>query len=309
MKGAVAVGNMLGVVCVLLLVQSQSLLAQEGAATQPTKTIVGDLLDVDRDFYIVRGERGEIQIEATHKTDITEEFQYGDRIKALVLMNNKALKIERAGPDDVAGVTENVPVTAQTPESQQDAQGEAPAPSAQPQQPESKTIVGDLLDVDRDFYIVRGERGEIQIEATHKTEITEEFQYGDRIKALVLMNNKALKIERAGPDDVTGVVEHSASSSPGVDQGPATAAGKPGGDGGTQAADASDGSQGDDPKVVEGQVLMVDGDFYVLRGERGEIRVERTPKTKITEEFKFGDFIKATVKPNDQALSIERLTP
>ena len=76
--------------------------------------------------------------------------------------------------------------------------------SAQPKQPESKTIVGDLLDVDRDFYIVRGERGEIQIEATHKTEITEEFGYGDRIKALVLMNNKALKIERAGPDDVAG---------------------------------------------------------------------------------------------------------
>ena len=63
--------------------------------------------------------------------------------------------------------------------------------------------MADLLDVDRDFYIVRGELGEIQIEATHKTEITEEFQYGDRIKALVLMNDKALKIERAGPDDVT----------------------------------------------------------------------------------------------------------
>ena len=98
MKGSVAVVKLLGAVCVLLLVQGQSLLAQEGASTQPTKTIVGDLLDVDRDFYIVRGERGEIQIEATYKTEITEEFGYGDRIKALVLMNNKALKIERAGP-------------------------------------------------------------------------------------------------------------------------------------------------------------------------------------------------------------------
>ena len=170
-----------------------------------SKTIVADLLDVDRDFYIVRGERGEIQIEATHKTEITEEFGYGDRIKALVLMNNKALKIERAGPDDVAGVTENVLAPAPAPEPEQAAKGEAPAPVAQPKQPESKTIVADLLDVDRDFYIVRGERGEIQIEATHKTEITEEFGYGDRIKAKVLMNNKALKIERAGPDDEPGV--------------------------------------------------------------------------------------------------------
>ena len=120
-------------------------------------------------------------------------------------MNNKALKIERAGPDDVPGVTENVPVTAQAPEAQQGGKEQAPAPPPQPQQPESKTIIGDLLDVDRDFYIVRGERGEIQIEATGKTEITEEFGYGDRIKAKVLMNNKALKIERAGPDDESGV--------------------------------------------------------------------------------------------------------
>ena len=74
MKGSVAVVKMLSVVCVLLLAQGQSLFAQDGASTQLTKTIVGDLLDVDRDFYIVRGELGEIQIEATHKTEITEEL-------------------------------------------------------------------------------------------------------------------------------------------------------------------------------------------------------------------------------------------
>ena len=295
MKGAVAVVKMLSAVCVLLLVHGQSVLAQKGASTEPTKTIVADLLDIDRDLYIVRGERGEIQIEATYKTEVTEEFEYGDRIKALVLMNNKALKIERAGPDDVPGVVENKAATAKAPVLPKEG-GDKAAASAPPQQPDRKTIVGDLLDVDRDLYIVRGERGEIQIEATYKTEITEEFQYGDRIKALVLMNNKALKIERAGPDDVSGVVQHVASSS-GADQAPAKAAGEPAG------------AQGDDTKVVEGQVLMVDGDFYVLRGELGEIRVERTPKTKMTEEFKFGDFIKATLKPNDQALTIERLAP
>ena len=298
MKGAVAVVKMLSAVCVLLLVQGQSVLAQKGASTEPTKTIVADLLDIDRDLYIVRGERGEIQIEATYKTEVTEEFEYGDRIKALVLMNNKALKIERAGPDDVPGVVENKAATAKAPVLPKEG-GDKAAASAPPQQPDRKTIVADLLDVDRDFYIVRGERGEIQIEATYKTEITEEFQYGDRIKALVLMNNKALKIERAGPDDVSGVVQHVASSSSGADQAPAKAAGQP------SASPAW--AQSYDTKVVEGQVLMVDGDFYVLRGELGEIRVERTPKTKMTEEFKFGDFIKAILKPNDQALTIERL--
>ena len=300
MKGSVAVGKFLVVVCVLLVVQGQLLLAQEGASTQPTKTIVADLLDVDRDFYIVRGERGEIQIEATHKTEITEEFGYGDRIKALVLMNNKALKIERAGPDDVTGVTENASVAAQTPEAQQGGKGEAPAPAAQPKQPESKTIVGDLLDVDRDFYIVRGERGEIQIEATHKTEITEEFGYGDRIKALVLMNNKALKIERAGPDDVTGVTENAsvAAQTPEAQQG-----GK-----GEAPAPAAQPKQ-PESKTIVGDLLDVDRDFYIVRGERGEIQIEATYKTEITEEFGYGDRIKAKVLMNNKALKIERAGP
>ena len=300
MRGSVAFVKILSAVCVLLLIPVQSLLAQEGTSTQPTKTIVGDLLDVDRDFYIVRGERGEIQIEATGKTEITEEFGYGDRIKALVLMNNKAVKIERAGPDDVAGVTENVPAPAQTPEPQQAAKGEAPAPPAQPKQPESKTIVGDLLDVDRDFYIVRGERGEIQIEATGKTEITEEFGYGDRIKALVLMNNKAVKIERAGPDDVAGVTENV----------PAPA----------QTPEPQQAAKGEAPappaqpkqpesKTIVGDLLDVDRDFYIVRGERGEIQIEATGKTEITEEFGYGDRIKAKVLMNNKALKIERAGP
>jgi hypothetical protein len=94
MKGAVAVLKILSAVCVVLLVQSPNVLAQDGASNQPTKTIVGDLLDIDRDLYIVRGERGEIQIEATYKTEVTEEFEYGDRIKALVGVEDRA---RRAG--------------------------------------------------------------------------------------------------------------------------------------------------------------------------------------------------------------------
>ncbi len=299
MKGSVALVKMMSAVCVLLLAQGPSVLAQ-GGGTEPTKTIIGDLLDVDRDFYIVRGERGEIQIEATYKTEITEEFGYGDRIKALVLMNNKALKIERAGPDDVSGVTENLPAVAQAPEAQQGAKGEAPAPSAQPQQPESKTIVGDLLDVDRDFYIVRGERGEIQIEATGKTEITEEFGYGDRIKALVLMNNKALKIERAGPDDVTGVTENVpvAAKAPAAQQGDKE-----------QAPAPSAQAKQPETKTIVGDLLDVDRDFYIVRGERGEIQIEATHKTEITEEFGYGDRIKAKVLMNNKALKIERAGP
>jgi exosome complex RNA-binding protein Csl4 len=177
------------------------------------------------------------------------------------------------------------------------------------QQP-TKTVVGDLLDVDRDFYIVRGEHGEIQIEATYQTDITEEFEYGDRIKALMLMNNKALRIERAGPDDVSGVTIHQ-TALPSEPEGqeaetpPAKSAKAPTTKK-TEAVSAPAESSQPDTRIVEGSILMVDGDFYVLRGERGEVRVERTPKTKVTEEFQFSDRIKATLLKNDKALVIER---
>jgi exosome complex RNA-binding protein Csl4 len=62
-------------------------------------------------------------------------------------------------------------------------------------------------------------------------------------------------------------------------------------------------------RTVVAEVLMIDGDFYILRGERGEIRIEVTPKTTLSESFKFGDKIKARILPNDTALSIERAKP
>jgi len=281
----------------------------QGKPAQKTKTIVGDLLMIDRDLYIVRGERGEIQIEATYKTEITEEFEFGDRIKALVLMNNKALKIERAGANDVPGVVENQAVVVKTPSQKKDeAKAAAPVQSPQPKQPDQKIIIADLLEIDRDLYIVRGERGEIQIEATYKTEVTEEFEFGDRIKALVLMNNRALKIERAGPNDVLGITILQGAPVPVSEKGEAKPSQQSGAkDQAAKPAKDAVGRPPSDTRVVEGQILMVDGDFYILRGDLGEIRVERTEKTKVSEEFEFGDFIKATVKKNDQAITIERL--
>ena len=283
------------------------------AEQSATRTIIADLLMIDGDFYIVRTEYGEVQIEATHKTKITEEFEFGDRIKAIVLSNDKALVIERAGPDDIPGVTENQPTPTAEPVAKvpggtsQPAKGQEVKP--QPVQPKTKTVIADLLMVDGDFYVFRGEYGEFRIEVTQKTKITEEFEFGDRIKAIVLMNDKALTIERAGPNDVPGVTVHTATLAPapkGKDakapmaQEPGATAPPPGGK--SQAAKVAQPGT----RVVEGDILMIDGDFYVLRGELGEIRVEKTEKTKITEEFQFGDRIKATVLKNDKALSIER---
>ena len=162
--------------------------------------------------------------------------------------------------------------------------------------------------IDRDLYIVRGVYGEIQIEATYKTDVTEEFEFGDRIKAVVLMNHKALKIERAGPNDVPGVTILQGASGIGPEKAKAESAKESETNGqAKKPVKAAANGPPSDTRVVEGQILMIDGDFYILRGDLGEIRVERTDKTKVSEEFKFGDFIKATVKKNDQALTIERL--
>ena len=60
---------------------------------------------VDGDLYIVRGDRGEIRIEVTPTTIVSDTFDYGDRIKAEVLPNDKALTIERAGPNEPIGIT------------------------------------------------------------------------------------------------------------------------------------------------------------------------------------------------------------
>ncbi len=301
--------HIVGIVCCAMLLFTLNALGQ-GKPAQKTQTIVGDLLMIDRDLYIVRGELGEIQIEATYKTEITEEFEFGDRIKALVLMNNKALKIERAGPNDVPGVVENLPMIDKVPHTKkaEKGKGKAPALSLKPKQPDQKIIIGDLLMIDRDLYIVRGPMGEIQIEATYKTDVTEEFEFGDRIKAVVLMNNKAIKIERAGPNDVPGVTMLQGASGTGPEKAQAESAKESETNGQTKkpVKAAANGSPSD-TRVVEGQILMIDGDFYILRGDLGEIRVERTDKTKVSEEFKFGDFIKAIVKKNDQAISIERL--
>ena len=53
---------------------------------------------------VVRGDGGEIRIEVTPKTTLSESFQFGDRIKAKVLPNDQALTIERATPDDPLGI-------------------------------------------------------------------------------------------------------------------------------------------------------------------------------------------------------------
>jgi exosome complex RNA-binding protein Csl4 len=282
-----------------------------------TRTIVADLLMVDGDFYIVRGDRGEIQIEVTLDTKLSEEFTFGDRIKAVLLPNDVALSITRADPDEPIGITtkeapEPPPPspTKETPQTSEEAPVTPPMYKAY-EIPKVRVIIADILMVDGSFYIIRSEHGEIQIEITPKTKLSEDFKFGDRIKARVTPTDKALSVVRAGKDEPTGIQEEPApiganAPTPPVPTTPVT----------KQTPSPSE-KESSEPlaesapsiRTIVADVLMVDGDFYIVRGERGEIQIEVTPKTTVSEPFDYGDRIKATVLPNDKALTIERAGP
>jgi len=282
-----------------------------------TRTVVADLLMIDGAFYVVRGERGEIRIEVTPETQLSETFKFGDRIKAILLPNDEALSITRAQPDEPIGTSTEASVSPPTSPVPSSSTSPGPAKStpsqtapSSPKATDIRIIVADLLMVDRNLYIIRSDYGEIQIEVTPQTELSETFKFGDRIKARVTAQDRALSIVRANPGESPGIrlEETPGSSTPAAPPVAIAPSAKP-------LPPKKDLPVTAPPKesqkirTVVAEVLMVDGDFYVVRGERGEIRIEVTPKTTASESFKFGDKIRARILPNDTALSIERAGP
>lgn len=271
---------------------------------------------IDGEFYVIRGERGEIRIEVTPNTQLSEQFKFGDRIKAVLLPNDEALSITRAQAGEPTGTTSGaIEPTPATP-----APAASPSPALTTPQPAPSSrkvsnvriIVADLLMVDRNLYIIRSDYGEIQIEVTPETKLSENFKFGDRIKARVTPDDKALSIVRADPGESPGIRLEAPPKSP-TPTGPPPAMASP-------ALPESASTPKDLPAIpptkesskirtIVAEILMVDGEFYIVRGERGEIRIEVTPKTIVSESFKFGDKIKARILPNDKALSIERAGP
>lgn len=168
---------------------------------------------VDGNFYIIRSDYGEIQIEVTPQTQLSESFKFGDRIKARVNPQDKALSIVRASPDDSPGIrveegpsasTPTAPPVVIAPETEPTSSKKDTATTPPKVSPKVRTIVAEILMIDGNFYVVRGDRGEIRIEVTGETTLSESFKFGDRIKAKILPNDTALSIERAGSDEPLG---------------------------------------------------------------------------------------------------------
>ena len=302
----------------------QPLFAAEGQDPQPvqftpqpsspqkTRTVVADLLMIDGPFYVVRDERGEIRIEVTPETQLSETFKFGDRIKAILLPNDEALSITKAQPGDPIGTTSG----ASAPVPPDPSSGPSPAlspPQPGPSSPKGsnvRIIIADLLMVDRNLYIVRGDEGEIQIEVTPETQLSETFKFGDRIKARVTSDDRALSIVRANPGE-SPVIRLEAPPKPSTPTSPPPAV-APSAEPAPPQKDLPatvPSKESSKIRTVVAEILMVDGEIYVVRGEKGEIRIEVTPKTTVSESFKFGDKIKARILPNDTALSIERAQP
>ena len=308
-------------ICVLLLCNGSYsvLIAEDGfqpISSQTTRTVVADLLEVEGDFHIVRGDRGEIRIEVTPDTEVSEKFIFGDRIKAVLLPNDVAQIIIRAAPDEPIGTTTNEPSElplAVTPteisSTSEEDQHTSPLFKAY-QVPKVRVIIAAILMVDGSFYIVRSDYGEIQIEITPETKLTENFQFGDKIKARVTATDKALSVVRAGEDEPKGIYEGAA---PLVGSMPIAPVQVPPTTTPLFAAEQKTTETVVETipstRIIVADVLMVDGDLYIVRGERGEIRIEVTPTTTVSESFDYGDRIKAEVLPNDKALTIERASP
>ncbi|GJL55841.1 MAG: hypothetical protein NPIRA02_29730 [Nitrospirales bacterium] len=305
---------------IMLFVMSASVLsfAQGPEFPPPAKrTVVAEVLMTEGDFLIVRGELGEIRIVVKPDTTMSESFDFGDRIKAVIRPDDSAISIVRAGPDEPIGITAEAPASPAAPAQSTTPSGmpesaahPAPAQSDEPPvliEPADRIIVADILMVDGDFYVVRSEYGEVRIEVTPDTKMTETFKFGDRIKAKILPNDKAVYVKRAQPDDPLGFQAPAPSpASPSSSAQAAPPAAMP------QSADTPVESSGSYPtgtRKVVAEVLMLDGDFIIVRGERGEIRIEVTDTTNPNESVQFGDKVRAILLPNDRAVSVEKARP
>jgi hypothetical protein len=72
-----------------------------------------------------------------------------------------------------------------------------------------------------------------------------------------------------------------------------------------QTSDELKGSQSKDGKMIKGEVLRVEGDNYVVKGQDGkEVRMDIDQTTEKIGSFKEGDRIEAEVNGENHALSI-----
>ncbi|GJL64765.1 MAG: hypothetical protein NPIRA04_34190 [Nitrospirales bacterium] len=75
---------------------------------------------------------------------------------------------------------------------------------------------------------------------------------------------------------------------------------------GSQSQSPESGMSEGQGKTVEGELVAIDGEFYVVKSQEGtEERLHVSPTTQKSEELKQGDMITAQVTDQGHALSIQ----
>lgn len=134
-----------------------------------------------------------------------------------------------------------------------------------------QTVQGDVLKIEGDSYVVKDMTGkEIRLHVDKTTKLEGSFKAGDKIEAQVTEKGHALGITKP------------------------------------LVADA----QIPGPQTVKGDVLKMDGDFYIVKDMAGkEIRLHVDKTTELEGSFKAGDQIEARATEKDHALSIKHAQP
>ena len=134
-----------------------------------------------------------------------------------------------------------------------------------------QTVQGDVLKIEGDSYVVKDMTGkEIRLHVDKTTKLEGSFKAGDKIEAQVTEKGHALSITKP------------------------------------LVADA----QISGPQTVKGDVLKMDGEFYIVKDMAGkEIRLHVDKTTELEGSFKAGDQIEARATEKDHALSIKHAQP
>jgi len=137
--------------------------------------------------------------------------------------------------------------------------------------PGLQTVTGDVLKIEGDYYVVKDTAGkEIRMHVDKTTELEGSFKAGDKIEAQVTEKGHALTITKPLVADA---------------QTPA-------------------------PQTVTGDVMKMDGEFYIVKDMTGkEIRLHVDKTTELEGSFKAGDQIEARATEKDHALSIKHAQP
>jgi DNA-binding sugar fermentation-stimulating protein len=139
--------------------------------------------------------------------------------------------------------------------------------------PGPQSIKGDLLKIEGEFYVVHDTAGhEVRLHVDKTTKLDGSFKTGDKVEAQVTDKGHAF------------FIKHANVASGGM---------------------AALGSQ-----TVKGDLLKIEGEFYVVHDTAGhEVQLHIDKTTKLDGNFKAGDKVEAEVTDKSHALSLKHANP